>query len=130
MRSLSQPLCANESAAADLSGTDVALIEIAGGNDVFAELAAQGSAKERIIADPMEVVRRAPDIVIGSWCGKKFQPDTLCARPGWDAIPAVQNGMVVEIKSADILSPGPSAITEGLRQMTALVTRWQERNNA
>lgn len=106
------------------------LIEIAGGDDAFAELAVHGSAKERIIADPMEVVCRAPDIIIGSWCGKKFQPDTLRARPGWNAIPAVQNGMVAEIKSADILSPGPSAITEGLRQMTALIARWQERNNA
>lgn len=106
------------------------LIEIAGGDDVFAELSGRGSAKERIIADPMEVVRRAPDIIIGSWCGKKFQPDTLRARPGWDAIPAVQNGMIAEIKSADILSPGPSAITEGLRRIAELITRWQERNNA
>lgn len=72
----------------------------------------------------------APDIIIGSWCGKKFRPDTLCARAGWDAIPAVRNGMVVEIKSADILSPGPAAIAEGLRQMSVLVARWHERKTA
>jgi iron complex transport system substrate-binding protein len=71
-------------------------------------------------------VRRAPDIIIGSWCGKKFEPETLCARPGWDAIPAVRNGLVVEIISADILSPGPAAITEGLRQVGALIARWQK----
>ncbi len=103
------------------------LIQIAGGEDVFAELAKHPGAKERIIADPMEVVRRAPDIIIGSWCGKKFQPDTLRGRPGWDAIPAVQHGMVSEIKSVDILSPGPSAIDEGLRRVGAVLAHWQER---
>jgi iron complex transport system substrate-binding protein len=101
------------------------LIAIAGGNDAFPELAAHRSAKQRIIADAQEVVRRRPDIIIGSWCGKKFQPDSLRARPGWETIPALQNGMVFEIKSADILSPGPSAITEGLRQIGMLVARWQ-----
>jgi iron complex transport system substrate-binding protein len=106
------------------------LIQIAGGDDIFAELASQPGAKQRIIADPLEVVRRAPDIIIGSWCGKKFQPETLCARPGWDAIPAVKNGMVAEIKSADILSSGPAAITEGLSRITALIARWQDRNRA
>jgi iron complex transport system substrate-binding protein len=102
------------------------LIGIAGGIDAFAELAAHPGAKQRIIADPMEVVRRAPDIIIGSWCGKKFQPDTLRNRPGWDTIPAVKNGMLAEINSADILSPGPAAITEGLTQIDALIARWQE----
>jgi len=101
------------------------LIAIAGGNDAFPELAIHPSAKQRIIADPQEVVRRAPDIIIGSWCGKKFQPDSLKNRPGWDAIPALQNGMVFEIKSADILSPGPSAIFEGLRQLSMRIAQWQ-----
>jgi iron complex transport system substrate-binding protein len=102
------------------------MIRIAGGDDVFEDLAAHSSAKQRIIADPDEVVRRAPDIIIGSWCGKKFQPSALCSRPGWDSIPAVKAGMVVEIKSADILSPGPASITEGLSQIAALIHRWQE----
>ncbi|HJV88165.1 MAG TPA: ABC transporter substrate-binding protein [Noviherbaspirillum sp.] len=102
------------------------LIQIAGGEDIFADLAKHPGAKERVVADAMAVVRRAPDIIIGSWCGKKFQPDSLCRRPGWEMIPAVQNGMVVEIKSPDILAPGPSAITEGLRQITNLIARWQE----
>jgi len=102
------------------------LINIAGGADAFPELSSQHGAKERIIADPMEVVRRAPDIIIGSWCGKKFQPDQLRARAGWDAIPALRNNMLFEIKSPDILSPGPSAITHGLRQMSDMVARWQE----
>ncbi len=102
------------------------MIAIAGGDDAFAELAAHSSAKERIIADPAEVVRRQPDIVIGSWCGKKFRAETVCARPGWDAIPAVTNGLVAEIKSADILSPGPAAITDGLPQIAALIRRWHE----
>lgn len=103
------------------------LIGIAGGDDVFPELAVHANAKARIIADPLEVVRRAPDIIIGSWCGKKFRPETVTERPGWNAIPAVREGMVAEVKSADILSPGPGAITEGLPQLAALVRQWQER---
>lgn len=103
------------------------LIDIAGGTDAFPDLSAHPGAKERIIDDPQEVVRRAPDIIIASWCGKKFQPAQLTARPGWDAIPAVRHEMLFEIKSPDILSPGPAAITEGLRQLSDIIARWQER---
>lgn len=102
------------------------LAAMAGADDIFPELAGHASAKARIIADPDEVIRRAPDIIIGSWCGKKFRPESLAARPGWSGIPAVRNGMVAEIKSADILSPGPSAITEGLPQIAALVRQWHQ----
>lgn len=102
------------------------MIGIAGGEDIFREVAVYAGAKERIIADPFEVVRRAPDIIIGSWCGKKFRPESLCERPGWETTPAVRNGMVAEIKSADILSPGPGAITEGLTQIAALILRWHQ----
>lgn len=104
------------------------LIGIAGGDDTFVELAVHASAKERIIADPMEVVQRAPDIIVGSWCGKKFRPENVCTRTGWETIPAVRSGMVEEIKSADILSPGPSAIMHGLPQLSALIARWQEQH--
>lgn len=100
------------------------LIEIAGGNDCFAELAQHKDAKDRVIADPDEVIRRNPDIIIGSWCGKKFQPEQLMQRPGWAAIKAVQNGFVQEIKSADILQPGPSLITAGLPQLQRIIQRW------
>ncbi len=99
-------------------------IELAGGIDAFPELSVHQSASERIIADPAEVTRRAPDIIIGSWCGKKFQADSLTARAGWDAIPALRNNMVFEIKSPDILSPGPAVITEGLQQISAMIARW------
>ncbi|WP_295990085.1 ABC transporter substrate-binding protein [Rugamonas sp.] len=101
------------------------IIEIAGGVDAFPELSVHQSAKERIIADPALVVARAPDIIIGSWCGKKFQPESLKSRPGWDAIPALKNNMLFEIKSPDVLSPGPAVITEGLRQISDMVARWQ-----
>lgn len=103
------------------------LIGIAGGDDVFAELACHGAARDRIIADPDRVVAAAPDIVLASWCGKKFRSDALCKRPGWHSIPAVRNaahGMVAEIKSPDILSPGPAALQHGLLQIAALVARW------
>jgi iron complex transport system substrate-binding protein len=100
------------------------LVGIAGGEDCFAELAAQPLARNRIIADPLEVVRRAPDIILGSWCGKKFQPDEVGARPGWDAVPAVRDGYVREIKSPIILQPGPAALTDGVRAIQAVIEEW------
>ncbi len=102
------------------------LTEIAGGTDCFPELGKESSAKRRIIADAAEVVNRQPDIIIGSWCGKKFQPQSVRARAGWDVIPAVRNNHLYEIKSCDILQPGPAALTDGLNQLHAIVQRWAE----
>ena len=90
------------------------LIEIAGGENIFAERAASPLARDRILADPLEVVERAPEIIIGSWCGKHFRPERVAGRPGWATVPAVVNGRLHEIKSAIILTPGPVAISEGL----------------
>ena len=89
------------------------LIEIAGGEDVFAERSRSPLAKDRR-PTPEEVIARAPDIIIGSWCGKHFRPERVAARPGWEAIPAVNRKKMHEIKSAIILTPGPVAISEGL----------------
>ena len=100
------------------------MIEIAGGVDVFADNARQQSAKQRIIADPLEVVRRAPDIIIGSWCGKHFRPERVAAREGWAAVPAVARAQIHELKSAVILNPGPVAIREGLPALAALFRGW------
>jgi len=100
------------------------LIAIAGGDDCFAESARARSARDRIIADETEVIRREPDIIIGSWCGKRFRPEQVCRRPGWEKIPAVRNGHVHEIKSCDILQPGPAALTDGVRQLHAIVGHW------
>ena len=100
------------------------LIELAGGENCFPELAREGLGKNRIIADPAEVVRRAPDIVLGSWCGKKFQPAAVAARPGWDSVAAVRNGYVREIKSAIILQPGPAALTDGVRAIQSIIEEW------
>ena len=100
------------------------LIGIAGGDDCFPELARESLGRNRIIADPLEVVRRAPDIVLGSWCGKKFRPEQVAARPGWDALPAVRGGFVREIKSAIILQPGPAALTDGVRAIAAVIGEW------
>lgn len=96
------------------------LIGIAGGEDVFAERSRSPLARDRILADPQEVVRAAPDIIIGSWCGKHFRPEKVAARPGWQDIPAVRDGRLHEIKSAVILTPGPAAIAEGLPQLLQL----------
>lgn len=104
------------------------LVRIAGGDDVFPELAAQSLGRDRILADPMDVVRRAPDIVIGSWCGKKFRADKVAARPGWDAIPAVRDGELHEVKSALILQPGPAALTDGVRAIADIVRAWSGRH--
>ena len=97
------------------------LIGIAGGEDCFPELAAEPMAKRRIIGDPLEVVRRAPQIFIASWCGKRFNPEKVLARPGWDAISAVREGRLYEIKSCDILQPGPAALTDGVRQLHEII---------
>jgi iron complex transport system substrate-binding protein len=96
------------------------LIEIAGGEDVFAALRTQKSAKDRIVA-PEAVVAAAPDMILASWCGKKVQPEKIRARAGWDVIPAVRNGRIVEIKSPLILQPGPAALTDGLDAMRAVI---------
>lgn len=101
------------------------LIEIAGGEDCFPELSSQPLGKDRIIADPLTVARRKPDIVIGSWCGRKFRPEHVYQRPGWEDVPAVRQRQVFEIKSADILQPGPAALTDGLDQLLAIVDSWQ-----
>jgi iron complex transport system substrate-binding protein len=100
------------------------LIEAAGGDNCFADLSQQALGRDRIIADPAEVVRRAPDIILGSWCGKKFRPEKVAARPGWAAIPAVRDGELHEVKSAIILQPGPAALTDGLAEIHAHVKRW------
>jgi len=100
------------------------LVEIAGGLDCFPELARKPMARDRVIADPLEVPRRAPDIIIGSWCGKKFQPAQVAARAGWQEIPAVKQGHLYEVKSADILQPRPAALTDGLRQLQAIIQQW------
>jgi iron complex transport system substrate-binding protein len=102
------------------------LIEAAGGDDCFEEESRRRSARERIITDPAEVLRRAPDIIIGSWCGRKFVPDHVRARAGWEGIPAVRDDQLYEIKSADILGPGPAAIREGLAQLEHIVERWAQ----
>lgn len=93
------------------------MIEIAGGEHIFADRAAMPLARDRILADPLEVVRRDPEIIIGSWCGKHFRPERIAARPGWSTVAAVQSGRMHEIKSAIILTPGPVAISEGLPQL-------------
>ena len=100
------------------------LIGIAGGDDCFAELAGESLGKNRIIADPQEVPRRAPDIILGSWCGKKFRPERVAARPGWAEVPAVRDGYVREIKSAIILQPGPAALTVGVRALQDVIEEW------
>ena len=104
------------------------LIRIAGGDDVFPERAEKSLAKDRILADPSEVIRRAPDIIIGSWCGKKFRPDKVAARAGWQSIPAVRNGDLHEVKSPIILQPGPAALFDGLDALHAIVANWVSRN--
>ncbi len=102
------------------------LIEVAGGEDCFPELSREPLGRNRIIADPLEVPRRAPDIVLGSWCGKKFRPERVAARPGWSDVPAVRAGYVREIKSALILQPGPAALTDGVRAIESVIADWAQ----
>jgi iron complex transport system substrate-binding protein len=99
------------------------LVEIAGGIDIFADRRHQGAAKNRIVTAE-EVVAREPDLIIGSWCGKKFRPERVVARAGFDRVPAVQHQDLYEIKSSIILQPGPAAVTDGLAELEKIVQRW------
>ncbi len=103
------------------------LVRLAGGIDIFPELANEPLGKQRIVTDTLEVVRRQPDLIIGSWCGKKFQPNSVAKRPGWDAIPAVRDGELHEIKSSIILQPGPAALTDGVRALYKVIADWADR---
>jgi len=102
------------------------LIGIAGGDDIFPERAAASLGRDRIVQDASEVVARAPDIIIGSWCGKKFRPEKVAARAGWADIPAVRDGELHEIKSPLILQPGPAALTDGLDALHTIIARWAQ----
>jgi iron complex transport system substrate-binding protein len=99
------------------------LIEAAGGIEVFPALAAQKNAKDRIVSAE-DVIAAAPDIIVGSWCGKKFVPAKVAGRAGFARIPAVRDGTLHEIKSALILQPGPAALTDGLDQLVRIVGDW------
>ena len=103
------------------------LVEIAGGDDVFPEKSLSQSASGRTIADGREVIGSRPDLIIGSWCGKKFRPERVAARPGWAAVPAVRDGELHEVKSSEILQPGPAALTDGVRRLHAIVAAWATR---
>lgn len=96
------------------------LIAVAGGVDIFADLAGRKSAKDRIVTAE-DIIRRQPDIIVGSWCGKKFRPEKVVNRPGFDRVPAVQRGAVAEIKSPLILQPGPAALTDGLAALATII---------
>ena len=100
------------------------LVGVAGGDDIFPELAACGLGKDRIVADPLEAVRRAPDIIFGSWCGKKFSARNVAARPGWNDVPAVRERELHEVKSSIILQPGPAALTDGVRELHRVIGAW------
>jgi iron complex transport system substrate-binding protein len=102
------------------------LIEVAGGEDVLADLSRSAAATGRI-HDGKRVLASQPDIILGSWCGKKFRPERVAARAGWQAIPAVRDVELHEIKSAEILQPGPAALTDGVRRMHGIFRTWAAR---
>jgi iron complex transport system substrate-binding protein len=105
------------------------LVEIAGGIDIFADRRRQGAARDRIVTAE-EVVAREPDLIIGSWCGKKFRPERVMARAGFGQIPAVLHQDLYEIKSSLILQPGPAALTDGLAELQTIVERRATRDNS
>ncbi len=102
------------------------LMAIAGGDDIFPERATMSLGRDRVIADVLEPARRAPDLIVGSWCGKKFRPEKVAAREGWADVPAVQGGRLFEIKSCDILQPGPAALVDGLEQLHRFFADWAQ----
>jgi iron complex transport system substrate-binding protein len=96
------------------------LVRIAGGEPIFPELEHASLAKDRIVSSE-QVIERAPDVIIGSWCGKPVRPARIAARPGWSEVPAVRNGHIYEVKSTYILQPGPAALTEGVAQIEQIL---------
>ena len=104
------------------------LMGIAGGDDCFPELAQMPMGKDRIIASGQTIVDREPDIIIGSLCGKKFRPEKAAARAGWEDVPAVRNRQIFEIKSADILQPGPAALIDGVAQLHRIFQQWEAKH--
>jgi len=105
------------------------LVAIAGGEDVFADLSRSQAATGRIVTSDA-VLAKAPEVMIASWCGKKFRPERVRARSGWDAVPAVRDGELHEVKSAEILQPGPAALTDGVRRLQAIISGWAEKRRA
>lgn len=101
------------------------LIEIAGGRDCCVERSHSAGARGRIIADDAEIFGAQPDLVIGSWCGRKFKAEQVAARAGWADVPAVRDGELHEIKSAEILQPGPAALTDGVQRLADIIGRWR-----
>ena len=102
------------------------LIGIAGGDDCFPELAKEPMGKGRIIADGSAIVARNPDIIVGSWCGRRFRPAHVRVRPGWADVSAIKNDQLFEIKSAEILQPGPASLTDGVEQLHTIVMNWSQ----
>jgi iron complex transport system substrate-binding protein len=103
------------------------LLRIAGADDIFPELAAEPLAKGRILADDASIIARRPQMVIGSWCGKRFRADQVAGRAGWQDLPAVRDGELHEVKSPLILQPGPAALSDGLDALERLIAGWAER---
>ena len=99
------------------------LVEIAGGDPIFPELRDKALGKDRIV-DPADVIARDPEIIVASWCGKAMKKRTIVERPGWDAVSAVRHDRIHEIKSTYILQPGPASLTEGVRQLHAIIGRY------
>ena len=106
------------------------LVQMAGGEECFPQYAHHSLAKGRIIADPGEVIDAAPQLILASWCGKKFRPEIVRARLGWDAIPAIMDGELHEVKSPLILQPGPAALTDGVQTIHRLIREWADRHRA
>jgi iron complex transport system substrate-binding protein len=98
------------------------LVAIAGGEPIFPELATASLARDRIVTSD-QVIARAPEIIIGSWCGKPVRKERIAARPGWQDVPAVRHGHIYEVKSTYILQPGPAALTEGVARLRDIIER-------
>ena len=105
------------------------LVSIAGGDDIFAERSRSQAATGRIVTSEA-VLAEAPDLIIASWCGKKFRPERVRSRAGWDSVPAVRDGELHEVKSAEILQPGPAALTDGVRRLQAIISGWAGKRRA
>jgi iron complex transport system substrate-binding protein len=97
------------------------LVEIAGGEPVFPHLRKASLAKDRIVSHE-QVIAAAPDVIIGSWCGKPVRPEKIRTRPGWAGVPAIEHDRIYEVKSTLILQPGPAALTDGVAEIHEILS--------
>tara|TARA_B100001057_G_scaffold285512_1_gene285734 strand:+ start:2548 stop:3360 length:813 start_codon:yes stop_codon:yes gene_type:complete len=105
------------------------IIEICGGQNLYDSHNSKSLAKDRIVKDDREIINFNPDIILVSWCGKKFKKNKMTSRKEWESINAIKNNNIFEIDSSVILQPGPAALTDGLKIISEIINNWHQKSS-